>query len=223
MKKTLTLLFLSICLINSIFSQVSDASFEYLGREFPNGTFNKFDSKIKGSPYLDDSYQKIIFLNQKNGKFSGKYNAYHDLIEVITKSGKKYFSPSKEHPFTVHFTGTNTLYRAFEHTKNKSSFFRILMSQNEINILVKEKIILTEEVLPQSGYDKYKPPTFKREKNKYFLYSKEIFTKIPNNKSKFLKLFKSKSTEVKRFIKKEKLSIKKEKDIVKIFKFYSSL
>lgn len=223
MKKTLALFLFSFCLVNSVLSQISDSSFEYLGREFPNGTFNKFDSKIKGSPYIEDSYQKINFLNQKDGRFSGKYNAFHDVIEVITKSGKKYFSPSKKHSYTVHFIGTNKLYRAFEYSKNKSNFFRILLDQKDITILVKEKIILTEEVLPQSGYDKYKPPTFKRENNKYFLYSEKGFTKIPNKKNKFLKQFKTKSAVVKKYIKKEKLSIKNEKDLVKIFKYYLSL
>lgn len=225
MKKTIVITSLLLFVTNILISQVSDSSWEYLGREFPNGTFNTFNSKVKGSPYIEKSYQKIKFLNQKDGQFSGKYNAYHDVIEVLTSSGKKYFSPSKEHPFSVHFSGTNKTYKAYLINKKKSAFFRILVSNKKATLLTRDVMLLTKEVLPKSGYDKYKAPTFKREKSKYYIYynDENSVVKIPRKKSKFYKVFGISSSKIKKFIKKEKLNIKKENDLIKIFKYYNSL
>ncbi len=225
MKKTIVLTYLLLITANTLISQVSDASWEYLGREFPNGTFNTFNSKVKGSPYIEKSYQKIKFLNQKDGQFSGKYNAYHGVIEVLTSSGKKYFSPSKEHPYSVHFLGSNKTYKAYSINKEKSVFFRILLSKKKATLLTRDIIFLTKEVLPKSGYDKYKAPTFKRKKNKYYIYynDQNSVVKIPRKKSKFYKIFGINSSKIKKYIKKEKLNIKKENDLIKIFNFYNTL
>lgn len=224
MRQLLVLLFV-FSQINSAIGQHKDSSFEYLGREFPNGTFSKSNSKVKGSRYINSTFQKIKFLDQEDGKFSGKYNAYHDLIEVITKTGKKYFSPSTAYPYSVVFLGTNKVYRAFSTSTKKSAFFRIVFADKKIALLTKERIILTQEVLPQSGYDTYKPPAFKRLKDVHYLKysSKDIVEELPKRKSKFFKIFDKNSTAVKNYVKKEKLNTKDEADLIKIFKYASTL
>ena len=198
---------------------------EHPPRAFPRETINKFDSKITGSQYIDQSYQKVTFLNNKNVHFIGKYDAYNDLIEVIEKTGKKYFTPNKEHPYAVKFPETDKVYKAFLITKKKRGFFRVLMVDKKFTLLTREVISLSKELLPQTSYHKYKAPAFKREKDKYYIYfnnEKEVVS-LSIKKGGFLRLFDTNSKTVRKYIKKEKLNIKKEKDLIKIFKFYASL
>jgi len=194
-------------------------------REFPRESVRTFDSRIKGSQYIDKSYQKVMFLNNQNVVFSGKYNAYSDLIELIGKTGKKYFTPSKKHPYAIQFLGTNKVYKAFLITKKKSGFFRVLMVDKKFTLLAREVISFSDEVLPQTGYDRYRSPVFKREKDKYYIYfnNEKKVVSLSRKKGNFLKLFGSNSKTIKKYIKKEKLHIKKEKDLLKIFEYYTNL
>ena len=224
--KQFTFLFLFIFASNIIIGQEVGWQ-EHPPRQFPRGIVGTgtFDSSIKGSQYIDKSYQKVTFLNNQNMVFSGRYNAYSDLIEIIGKTGKKYFTPNKEHPYAVKFSGTNKIYKAFLITNKKSVFFRILMTNEKITLLAREKISFSEEFLPQTGYDRHRPPTFKREKDQYYIYlnNEKKVVSLSIKKDAFLKLFSTNSKTIKKYILKEKLNIKKEKDLIKIFKFHSSL
>jgi hypothetical protein len=203
--------------------QINNLTLESLNREFAHSTFYTLNSKINGSPYINNSYQKVKFLNTTDKEqFSAKYNAYHDLIEVKTKTGKKYFPPKIEHQNPIQFLATKEVYKAYRITKNKTGFFRVLLTDESLVLLKREVVSLINESLPQTSYHSYRPATFKREKDKYYIYLSTInkVVKLPSKRSKFLKLFKDKSEAIKNYIKKEKLSIKKEKDIITIYSYY---
>ena len=78
---------------------------------------------------------------------------------------------------------------------------------------------------PKSNYETLKPAKFERKQDAYYikLSDQDIVIELPTRKSKFLDVFNSKSNSVKSFIKKERLGIKKEEDLIKIFNFYASL
>ena len=140
------------------------------------------------------------------------------------KTGKKYFTPSKEHPYAVHFLGTNKIYKAFSITEKKRGFFRIIMVNKKYTLLAREVISFSEEFKPKAGYNIYNPPTYKREKDKYYVnFNNNESVSISIKRANFIKLFGTNSNAIKKFIKKKKLNIKKSKDLIQIFNYYNTL
>ena len=107
----------------------------------------------------------------------------------------------------------------------KFGFFKILAKNDKAFLLGKQFIEFKPEVKPKSNFETLKPAKFERKKDTYYLKlsDQDIVIELPTRKSKFLDVFNSKSNAVKNFIKKEKLGIKNEEDLIKIFNFYVSL
>ena len=99
-----------------------------------------------------------------------------------------------------------------------------MKATDKFALLKKQQVKLTGGEKPKNTYDEYKAPAFKRAKDKLYLsLDNTNAMKVPTSKKKFYKLFTSNSKEIKDFIKKNKLSIKDEKDILKVLNYYRTL
>ena len=217
----LTMLFISTVAFSQI-NEINNLRDVYTLKSDIDGKYNQFDPNVKGSPFIHLEYQNIKI---KGVAMKGKYNANQDYIEVDNKGEVIFFVPTMEHRYDVVFTDENTTYRAFEYENLKFGFFKILAKNNKAFLLSKQFIKYSPEVKPKSTFETLKPAKFERKKDTYFikLSNQDIVIELPTRKSKFLSVFNSKSNAVKSFIKKEKLGIKKEEDLIKIFNFYTSL
>lgn len=180
------------------------------------------DPNVKGSPFIHSEYKNIKI---KGVEMKGKYNANSDYIEVDNKGEVIFFVPTMQNRYDVLFTDENTTYRAFEYENLKFGFFKILAKNEKAFLLSKEYIQFNSEVKAKSSFDIYKPAKFERKNDTYYIKfsNKDIIVELPTRKSKFLDVFNSKSNAIKSFIKKERLNIKNEEDLIKIFTFYASL
>lgn len=184
---------------------------------------SSYNSKnVKGSPFLHSEYQNIKI---KGVMMQGKYNANRDYIEVDNKGEIIFFVPSMEHRYDVLFTDINETYRAFEYENLKFGFFKILAKKDKAFLLTRQFVQFSPEKKPKNNFEILKPAKFERKKDVNYikLSDKDIVIELPTRKSKFLKVFNSKSNDIKNFIKKEKLGIKKNEDLIKIFNYYNSL
>lgn len=180
------------------------------------------NSDIKGTPFIHAEFENIVI---QGNKMKGKYNANQDYIE-LDKGGKTvFFLPAIEYRYVVKFTDLNVSYRAFEYENLKYSFYKISAQKGKAYLLTKEFIKLKPEVKAKSNFDVPKPAKFERKKDVHFIKfsDKDIVVELPTRKSRFLKVFGKNANTIKSFIKKEKLSIKEEKDLIKIFEYYTTL
>ena len=108
--------------------------------------------------------------------------------------------------------------------KEKANFFKVIASSDKFSLLVKQHIKLTGGKKPKSTYDTYKAPAFKRAKDQFYLsLDNSNAMKISKNKKKFYKLFPGNERKIKTFVKENTLDIKKQKDLLKILNFYTTL
>lgn len=188
-------------------------------------TINIDNGDIKGSPYINKEARlaKITILSKIH---SVKYDAFSDNMEV-EKNGKEYYLPKNDLKYTITFLNYNTKYKVFKYKKeqeNIAGFFVILHEFENTYLLKKEKIILIDAIKPKTGYDTYKAPKLKRLKDVFYVCFKNNQTiELPKKKKDFIKLFSSKSKQIASFMKAHKLNHKKEKDLIQIFKNYTSL
>lgn len=208
---------------NSIFSQqIEDDVVLNISRSVTN-----FDSRSKslvGSSYIVEDFSPAKILKSGN-VYDTRFNVYQDEME-IKKDGKDYSLP-KNFDNSVYFMASKKTYKVFKYEFNnteKIGFFVELSKNDKISLLLKERIVLKDEVKPSTGYDEYKPPTLKRIKDKLYVgYKNNTTAVLPSKKKDFYAIFSSKSKEIEKFVKSSGLNIKKPEDLVKIFAHYDSL
>ena len=226
MKTKFTLLFL-FCITLS-FGQTEIENVNVLRNSSSFSTFANYDTSIKGSPFIQKDYQAAKIIKLDKNTFSTMYNAHRDFMEVLKEGGTQYFLPSKKYPYEVVFVNSGVSYKAFYFKgkkENKYGFFKIASKNKTCNLLVREQIKLKEAIKPKTGYGEYTPSKFSREKDTYYInFTKnDIALKLPKKKKAFFKLFSSQSQNIQKFVKKEKLNIKKESDLVKVISYYNTL
>lgn len=184
-------------------------------------TFRVPTEAIKGSAYIIDEYMPASLSNSEK-MYSVKYNAFLDQMEILTDGATKALPMMFN--YTIDFVGIKKRYQVFSKEDGTNSFFVVLFKGDKVALLAKENIKFYEEVHPKTGYDKYKPPTLKREKNRYYIgYKNNTTSLLPTKKNDFFSKFGKQAKDVSKYAKSNKLNIKKEEDLIKIFEYYDSL
>ncbi|MFY0631854.1 MAG: hypothetical protein JXR05_15935 [Flavobacteriaceae bacterium] len=204
------------------FDPMTFRNISMISNSVDGGSLESFYESVLGSPYVYDAMLPAKVNNFKD-IVAARYDAYKDLITVQISKTKNFYL-EKRLGNKIRFVKTNEEYRVFYGEKEKASFFKVVKTSEKFSLLVKQHIKLTGGQKPKSTYDEYKAPAFKRAKDKLYLsLDNENAVKAPTNKKKFYKLFSSNGKAVKAFVKKNKLDIKKQKDLLKIMSFYGSL
>lgn len=186
------------------------------------GSLEAYYESVLGSPYIYDALLPAK-VNNFNDVVTARYDAFNDLI-TIKLSKTKIFYLEKRIGNKMRFVKTNEVYQVFYDEKERASFFKVVKSSDNFSLLLKQQVKLTGGEKPKSTYDEYKAPAFKRAKDKMYLsLNNENAIKVPTNKKKFYKLFASNGTSIKNFIKKNKLNIKEQKDLIKILDYNATL
>lgn len=194
----------------------------FVGRDHKNEINEKFYEGVTGSPYLNDSFLPAK-VNDFKEVITARYNAYKDLITIKIGDSRAFFLQKKAGN-KLTFSDNKGQYQVFYDQSEKARFFKVLHRTNFYSLLVKQEVLLRGGEKPKSSYDKYIPPYFKRLKDRLYLSLDNMkAVKIPTNKKKFFKLFEDEGEQLKKYVKKHKLSIKKEEDLLKILSFYESL
>ena len=169
----------------------------------------KYVSKDYKPAYVDD-FQQRAFL---------RYNIYEDQMEFVKDNNIYYLQ--KDLDRVVKFSD-NTKYTVKE-LDGDAQFF--LVHQDGKNMLLaKQTVRFVEAQEAETGYDARKPADYKRRKDELFLArnGKELEL-IPRKKKTFYGIFGDKSSDIKSFVKKNKLGYKKAKDLKKIIAYYNTL
>ena len=230
MKKK-TILFLQILCIFSSFAQEKDndinpnlnvtrqgfgeQAFLNMGVGFVNAK-----AKTEGSAYYFDNWNtEGLIYTKDNKRYKIKkvnINLYDNTLEAIYDEG---------YVFTFN---TNNLVKIVINKK----VFRVLTLDNELNIfeLFFNNRLSIYRYNSVSYYKNSRNPMVNRKDNeyinkeKYYLYDAGSLTKIKLSNKYFSKLFQSETISqefIMEFIKKNKLSLKKEADLIKVLNFVS--
>ncbi|MDG1040292.1 MAG: hypothetical protein P8H13_00770 [Polaribacter sp.] len=219
-----------ILLLNVVFAfgQELDNNLNHLVSSNSLTTFANYDTSIKGSPFVQENYEDAKISKLDKRTFSTMYNAHRDFMEILKDGGTQYFLPSKKYPYQVVFLNSNKTYKAYSFKDKKGTkygFFKLATNNTLSNLLVREEIILKDAIKPKTGYGEYTPSKFNREKDTFFInFTKnDIAISLSKKKKSFYKAFSSHSKSIEKFVKSNKLNIKKENDLAKIITYYNTL
>lgn len=164
------------------------------------------------SPCYVDQFKTLGYL---------RYNMADDQMEFL-KDDKTFFL-KKEPGRTVKFNKPlGVTYKVFEYNGRLDYF--VLQKEGKNSLLVKQVMKYIKPQEPKTSYDSYKPASFKRMSDEYFLaLANKDLVKMPRKKKDFFKVFGDQENAIKSYVKKEKLSHKKLGDLEKIVTYFNTL
>jgi|FLOH01.1.fsa_nt_gi hypothetical protein len=188
---------------------------------------NKIDGVFKGSPYLNEVflYGDIIVDNTKVYKNKLRFNAFSDAFEIQSEDNK-ITGLNKSFNVTVLLYGRlYQLYNYKDKSSEKTGYFQNLNPNGKnVSLLRKDIKKFIEAKKAISSYSENKPAKFVLE-TRYFIKQNNVspIVEIKLNSKTILEHLKNHSKLLKVFIKKNKLKLKNENEVVRLFNYYNTL
>ncbi|AUC74253.1 hypothetical protein [Olleya sp. Bg11-27] len=188
-----------------------------------NKANNSGDTNIEGSKFIKSHYQQANISTHPNILFNVRYNAYNDDIEIEGKENTSY-SLNKYSGTIIVTMLTGETYINAKYIDNENNintgFFEVLKTSGEFFLLKKQTITIKEKEEAKTTYHQSKPAKYKKSKDEYYIKTNNLTaTKIPKKNKDFANLFPNKKDAISKFIKDEKIKLKKEEDLIKVFKY----
>ncbi len=185
-------------------------------------------STIKGSPYENEKFQlgkASNLLNDKPTAYYLRYNIYNDIIELkaslneqdirgLIKSLNIYVIISnREYHFEIY---------SDDNKSTKKGYFILLSKGKNSSLYLKKIVTFIDKKPAKDSFHKDIPASFK-ESEKYYIKKQRVLVPLSTNKKELLNQLSDQGNELKSYIKSEKINLKDEQDLIKLFNYYDSL
>jgi hypothetical protein len=214
--KLLFLSCISLLTNNTVYSQIKTHFFDNT-REIE---INRYED-VKGTPYIYKEWRLANIIDSKDLIFEDvkiNYNGYTENFEV--RIDNKFIELDEKFYKRIDVLIPNNekeVYLPGVHEKLNKKFIRVLFKKDKIMLLKDFKARMIENVVQNVG----KPETFKRfvPIKKYFILNTDELTPINLTKKSILAYFDNK-IDLDDFVKKNKIKMKSEEDIIKILEYW---
>jgi len=179
------------------------------------------ENDIAGSPYLNQEFITGNLLTTDNVLYKDiplRYNIYNDEMEF--KTGEDNYLAISNPTTIKEFRIGNNLF-IYSNKKNKRGdhygYYQVLNNGN-IKLLLQYNISFVDKKEPEP-YKSAQPPKFQKNANTYYF---KLGAKEPqeiSSKKDLQTIFGSESSKMEAFIKKEKLNVRNEADLIELIKF----
>ena len=193
---------------------------------------NAIDKNIKGSEYSEENKIKLLqkkylskvynpaYVDEFKQLAYVKYNIFEDQMEFV--KGEHIYFLKKELNRKIRFTTLNITYKAYD--LNGDIHFFALHVEGKNSLLVKQSVRFIVAKKATTTYGKDKPADFKRRKDEFYLaLNNKDLVLLPTKKKEFFSVFGDKESDVKSYMKKNKLGNKKVEDLVKAVSYFNTL
>jgi len=179
----------------------------------------------KGSPFIDKTFKPIKFKKFDNKIYSARFDAHLQEMQIRLDNDTIVLNNSED--YTLTFTSGNKTYKTYSYTENNSITkrgFLVVLKETDSIALLKQEIIKFRDAKPaNSAYEKEKPAEFRRASDIYYYRLGNKTSLLPQKRKNFLKLFPEHATELKEFLKKNKINLKRDDDLITLFEFIETL
>ena len=178
---------------------------------------------IEGTPYLDEAYVAgVIYYDNRQHKAPIRYNAFQDLIEY-QQSGRSLVLDASETIQKVIF-GAYTFVPLNYELKGKPKLGYLALLDSGKVILYAKKQITFVPLRKNGALDGTdQPATFKKTMDTYYYKLGDGPLQEVDNIKEMIATLPDSQEELTKFVKKEKLSHRKEKEMIQFVQYYNSL
>ncbi|MDP4205363.1 MAG: hypothetical protein Q8859_05140 [Bacteroidota bacterium] len=190
--------------------------------KYQEGVLNGTVHNYNGSPFLSDEFKSGEIETVKGLIYKGldlRFNIYQDQVEF--KQDKRAYMVPKDNFIKSAKIGEDIFILASVGQNKASTYYRKI-TNGKVTLLEKYNVAYNE-AQKRVAYSDPKPAEYVRQSNDYYLLiaTDGFAHKISGVKS-INELFPLKENEIKDFLKKNKLGVKKEADLIRVAEFLSS-
>ncbi|MEM6721726.1 MAG: hypothetical protein AAF611_20525 [Bacteroidota bacterium] len=185
-------------------------------------------ANIEGTPYFDESFNsaKITPINKV---FFVRYNAALDVMEVIQQSDTLVINKNNRN-YVIKQNKGNITYKILENVEagkdeDKLGYYVQLTTGEKIKLYRKDRKKFVESKGAAYGNINKSSAKYKEQKSGFYIEFGDSGTaiEIPRKKKALIKLFASKEGEIKEFLKKGKIKLNKEEDLIRLVNYANTL
>lgn len=178
---------------------------------------------VNGSPYLDDTYVSgVITYANRNHNVPMRYNIFQDLIEY-QQGGKALVLDPNATIKKVSF-GSSTFVPLPYEANGKSKFgYFVVLDSGKVTLFARKKVVFLAAKKGGALDGSDQPAEYKKSADTfYYRIGDGELLQVENIKSLIASL-PDKQEELTSYAKKEKISARKEKEIIQFIQYYNSL
>jgi len=169
--------------------------------------------------YLTYSYE-LASVDSYDTKAYVRYNIFDDEMEFVKDESIYYLA--KELGRKVSFKDSDFTYKVYE-LNDDLKFFKVLV-EGKNSLVTKQDVRYIDAKVAISGYDRAKPANYKRVKDElYIALEDNSLVKVSKNKNRFFSTFGDKQSDIKSYMKKNRLNYKNLKDLKKTISYFNTL
>jgi len=178
-----------------------------------SGPNNKY-SDMAGSPFLNEDFEKgrVELRNGKTYEGPLRYDIYSDQIEFQTKDEKVYEIKNPETVENISIGEHEFICFKKEDGRELEGIYEEFVN-GDLTLLAKHRVFLKDAV-PAKPYIEPKPATFIKKKTEYLIVNTNGDVIPIKNKKDILAL--GDAADIKSYIKKNKIQISNEKDLIRL-------
>lgn len=213
----LTITALSIFLSFAATAQVNTATMQSDGSQIreSKGT----SQPATGSMYFNERYMPAQVTGYDNN-IMVRYNAYSDYFEIKNDQSDQVQNLPKNPEVEVTLVSTKSTYKVFEYKNEKGEtnygYLNVISEGPKVSFYKRESVTLQPEFFPSNSYQSYKAANYKKADDEYYIKINDEIVYLPSKSKHFAKMMDNNDKEVKTFIKKNKIDLEKEQDLVKL-------
>ncbi len=207
-------------------SQVYDALLKFINTK-QKDPYEIDWNNVKGSPYLYEKYKVGTFFigNKSYGNVLMRLNTYSDEIELLPENGQETEALMKVANSKVTFENKTLKVYTFndEEGYEQQGYFLVLSDQKNVSLLLRKKCKFSPNEKAPTANQANRAAKFTQYDRYYIVKEGNKPVLVSPKKKSVLKLFPEKAAEIKKYIKTEKLKLKKQDDFAKLITFISSI
>jgi len=181
-------------------------------------------SEIEGSPYENETFVFGKAISEKmniSSPYLMRYNIYNDVIEVKNEDQLNELLRS----FDLYVIISNKEYHYAEYSDEsdmiKKGYFILLYGGANIELFSRKTQKYKGSVPTKNSFQPKQPATFVDYKS-FYMKKEDGFLAIPTKKKELISQFPGIETDLKKFMKDNKISLSSEDDIIELFAYIDS-
>lgn len=177
----------------------------YANPEFRTGNIYQIDQLVKSNVQL-------------------RYNALEDEIEIKERPSDTEHGALVKDPDIFVKIGTDLyIFVPFEGSKEKGGYFNVLTEGETYDLYKKVTSVFREGKEAETSYDRATPPSFAKTTTFYLVQKDGDFLQMPSSRRNIMRMFSKKKKEMDDYIKKNRLDVRKEADLIKAVSHFDKL
>ena len=177
-------------------------------------------SDIQGSPYLDNAFVKGSVITRDSIQYQNvplRYNIYNDEFEFKVNEEKYLVISEPSSILKISIEGADFIYLKKD---NKYGYYQLLID-DKIKLLLRYNVKFRQANV-SNGINQARPPKFNRGSDIYYIQIGYNEPQQIKNKKGIDLIFGSENNSIKELIKKEKLDVRKEDDLLRFVKMLNA-